>query len=482
MTSKLVLICLVAIVSTRAVATAQQAAAWQLDTPSIDRVVENYCTDYRLPGAAVVVTNGDQVLYAKGFGGDSTGQPISSTTLLPIASLSKSFTALAVMLLSEAGEIRLDDLVIRHLPELKMNDSRANQITIRQLLKHTSGMSDLAFPEKSVPTPASLRNAVELLRTAKLAAEPGKHRKYHNPNYWVAARLVEVVSGQEFARYLEEQIFVPLGMRNTFAIATTDELHGIAQGCIRLFAFPVFLPEPSWFLGGCGGVVTTADDMGRWLTFQNTGTTQSGDHLVSASGLEELHQGLGWNAYEQDGHSTFTHNGILFTFNARQYVVPGLANGLGVAVMANAGVGPTPLDADVIATQIIAIADGRSPGYSGPSNLWIDLILGMVCLIACCWGVLAWKRSARWAGAHCNRSTVYKVAWQLPYLIPLLLLAIYPEVMGRLAGGRDLSWIQSLYISPMLFVLTAVLATMGVAIVAARFAALRTSSANRSVQ
>jgi CubicO group peptidase (beta-lactamase class C family) len=76
-----------------------------------------------------------------------------------IASLSKSFTALAVMQLAEAGDLRLDDPVVRHLPEFAMADPRAEQITIRQLLGHSSGMSDTTYPEAGLPQPDSLRQA-----------------------------------------------------------------------------------------------------------------------------------------------------------------------------------------------------------------------------------------------------------------------------------------------------------------------------------
>ena len=102
------------------------------------------------------------------------------------------------MQLRDDGKINLDDPVRRYLSDFELADARGNLITVRQLLEHTSGMSDMAFPEKSIPTPRSLDDAVAMLRTATLSAEPGTTRFYHNPNYWTAARLVEVVSGMEF--------------------------------------------------------------------------------------------------------------------------------------------------------------------------------------------------------------------------------------------------------------------------------------------
>lgn len=461
---------------------AQDAKAWRLDTDAIDRFIANYREQYRVPGIAVVVTNGSEIVYAKGHGHDSAGRPITATTQLPIASLSKSFTALAVMQLAEQGRLRLDDPVGRHLPDFALADPRGDRITIRQLLAHTSGMSDLTFPEKSVPTPDSLAAAVALLRQAPLAAEPGARRIYHNPNYWVAARLVEVVSGQEFSKYLEEQIFVPLQMPDTYAVASLVAAPQVENGYIRLFGRPLALPEPSWFLGGCAGVVTTAADMGRWLAFHNTGATQTGARLISDAGLNELHQGLGWNALVRDGQSLFTHSGFLFTFNARQFVLPDVAHGLGIAVMANAGMGLAPLDSDAVAQAVLAIAKQGQPSSAGPSGFFIDMILGALCVLVLLWGALSLRRSKRWAAARQDRASWRIIVSQLPYLTPIVLLALYPKIIGMIGGGRDLNWIQSLYLSLLLFALVAIGATTSAAVVLARGAALSHLSGKQAVR
>lgn len=460
-----------------ACAAAQDADSWRLDTDAIDRFVATYQDQYRVPGVAVVVTSGSEIVYAKGHGHDSGGRSVFSTTPLPIASLSKAFTSLAVMQLAEDGKMNLDEPVRRYLPDFGVADARGDRITIRQLLEHTSGMSDMAFPEKSVPAPDSLNDAVALLRTATLAAEPGTRRFYHNPNYWTAARLVEVVSGKEFERYLEEQIFAPLGMHDTFAVVSLDDALHVENGYVRLFGYPISLPEPSWFLGGCCGVVTTAADMGRWLAFHNTGVTRTGDRLISAAGLDELHQGLGWNLYMRDGQTAFTHNGILFTFSARQYVLPEVANGLGIAVMTNTGIGLAPVDSDAIAQAVAGIADGRSAGSGGPSGFLVDMVLGSLCVIIAFSGMFALRRSRNWANARRNRARWRIVVTQLPCLMPVALFFFYPDVVGVVAGGRDVNWIQSLYLSALLLMFVVVWAVTSLAVIAARVAALRRISA-----
>jgi CubicO group peptidase (beta-lactamase class C family) len=312
-----------------------------------------------------------------------------------------------------------------------------------------------------------------MLRTATLSAEPGTRRFYHNPNYWTAARLVEVVSGMEFERYLKERIFAPLGMKDTSALVSLDPASDVANGYARLLGYPISLPEPSWFLGGCCGIVTTATDMGRWLAFHNTGATPTGDRLVSAAGLNELHEGLGWNVYIREGRTAFTHNGILFTFSARQYLLPDVANGLGIAVMANTGIALAPVDSDAIAQAVMTIAEGRSAVSGGPSGFLVDLFLVSLCLITLLLGALALRRSNRWANARRNRARWRIVVTQLPCLMPVVLLVFYPDVVGMVAGGRDVNWIQSLYLSALLFVFVAVWAMTSGAVITARVAALR---------
>lgn len=115
---------------------------------SVRAAVGPYLEEYNMPGAAVTVTRGTDVLYAGGLGADGEGSPVTADTRMRIASLSKSFTALAVLLLAEQGRLDLDDPVVEYLPELHLDDPRAARITIRQLLDHSSGLADRTLPNE----------------------------------------------------------------------------------------------------------------------------------------------------------------------------------------------------------------------------------------------------------------------------------------------------------------------------------------------
>ena len=210
----------------------------------IRTTVRAYLGKAGVPGAAVAVTLGDRVLLAEGYGHTASGDPVTARSPMAVASISKSFTALAVMQLVEAGRVELDAPVRRYLPEFSMADSRVDEITVRHLLHQTSGLSDRMFPAFSRPQPRSLRELVAGMRTARLASTPGSRWEYHNPNYQVAARLVEVVSGRPFAAYLREHVFDPVGMHDSSAIETAAQLPPGARGHLKILGMPVAVPEP----------------------------------------------------------------------------------------------------------------------------------------------------------------------------------------------------------------------------------------------
>ncbi|WP_262391226.1 serine hydrolase [Nocardiopsis sp. CNR-923] len=239
----------------------------------MDTYVHGYLASAPLPGAAVAVTRGTEVVRTAGYGTDSRGEPMTADTPMGVASVSKSFTALAVMQLVEDGEVALDDPVVEHLPEFTTADPRSDDITVRQLLTHTSGMADSTFDEKAAPVSADLAGAVARSADAGLAAAPGAEEHYHNPNYQVAARLVEVVSGRPFAEFLDERTFTPLGMDGTVTVDSAERVFaaGVARGHIVALGRAVPIVEPESYLNGSSGMVTTAADMARWLIAQNNG-------------------------------------------------------------------------------------------------------------------------------------------------------------------------------------------------------------------
>jgi CubicO group peptidase (beta-lactamase class C family) len=233
------------------------------DPAAVDRIVVGQLAANRIPGLALAITRGDEVLYVRGYGAARTGEPVTGRTQFLVASLSKSFTALAVLQLVEAGRVDLDAPVRRYRPDFALADSEAAaRITVRQLLHQVSGLADTGFAGGLAQQQATLAARVASLRHAQTAAAPGAAFRYFDPNYQVLARLVEVVSGEPIDAYLRVHVFAPLGMRDTFGAVTADEAvaraERLAQGHLVVYGVPVAAQELSGVLGGASAVEVSA--------------------------------------------------------------------------------------------------------------------------------------------------------------------------------------------------------------------------------
>ncbi|WP_433243581.1 serine hydrolase domain-containing protein [Streptosporangium sp. CA-135522] len=433
---------------------------------SVDAYVEQYRAATGLPGVEVAITKEGRVIHTAGYGQTATGEPVTADTPMAVASVSKSFTALAVMQLAEKGKVALDQPVSRYLPEFTMAEPRAAKITVRQLLNQTSGMADSAFQEKSLPQPQTLQGAVARLRTAKLATDPGTAFSYHNTNYQVAARLVEAVSGRPFAAYLDAHVFQPLGMRHSTTVNTDRDLPGSARGHLYVLGHAVALPEPTGFGNGSGGVLSTASDMARWLIAQNT----SLPGLLSPQAVQEMRTpskpndeyALGWQIGKTErGTPVLEHGGDLFTSTAHQLLMPG--SGYGIAVMANTGM--VFSDAHILMTGLVAIIEGGTPQVpSGQPLLLTDVLFALLILVTIGLGVRGTARARQWAA----RRTGWQL-WRLaPYLVPIGLCVTIAPIHRILARGRDASWIQLAYLYPTFMVWLVTVAAASLTVVAAR--------------
>ncbi|WP_203989990.1 serine hydrolase domain-containing protein [Sphaerisporangium rufum] len=453
-----------------AIPAAPTAPVRDITPAAIDAVVRSYREATGVPGVAVAVTRGRTVLHTAGYGRTGHGAAVTDRTVMAVASLSKSMTALAVLQLADAGRVALDAPVRGYLPEFTPADERAGRVTVRQLLNHTSGLSDRTNPSFSAPAVRSLREAVAAMRTARLAAEPGSRFEYHNPNFQLAARLVEVVSGRPFDAYLRERLFRPLGMTDSRSIDTADELPPSSRGHLMVAGTPLALPEPPAFGAGSGAVLSTARDMAAWLIAHNDeGRGPDGTPVVSAAAIAEVHRsaadghGLGWQAdTSASGTPLIEHDGDMMTFTAYQALLPG--TGYGVAVMANTGT--LHRDAQTIGAGLIDLIEGRTPARPGTPLVWMDLTTLALVLAAVPLGARGIGRARRWAARR--RPAWQSVARLLPYLLPPALLVELHRLVSLLYRGRDISWLQTAYLYPAFTLLLAVTSGAGVAVVACR--------------
>lgn len=434
---------------------------------TIDAYLREAMESTGVPGLSVVVTRGGEVVHAAGYGHDAAGRPVTADTPMRVASVSKSFTAMAVMTLVERGKIKLDEPVAAQLPGFTMADPRAARITVRQLLNQTSGLSDRTVDIDATERATSLADYTARLADSKLAADPGTRYEYCNVNYDLAGRLVEVAGGQQFGEYLRERVFGPLGMKSS---AVSDKVVPVANGYNSLFGAWLPRPELAGFHddSGAGGVITTAADMGKWLIAQSG----DGSPLVKRQSLETMHQpsklrpyGMGWGI--EDG-GQLVHSGNLFTYNAVEAISP--KTGYGFAVMTN---NATLYDPTYdIMLGLTALTEGRTPEGPGNERQLFEAALGVFALLAAGLGVLGGVRARRWALRRSGRPWWRIGLRMVPALVPVAVLAAYPDLVSILVNGRTVTWAQLTYFPAPLSVAVLVAALAGLGVTIARICVL----------
>jgi CubicO group peptidase (beta-lactamase class C family) len=421
------------------------SAATNIESDAIDKFVISYMERNGLPGSSIVIVKDGKVIYEKGYGRDAEGKPLTEKSLMRIGSASKSFTAFSVLQLVDEGKIKLDDPVIRYLPELIMDDARLQKVTIRHLLSHTSGI-----PNPTIVSPAnSLKTGISRMRDWKLMWDPGDKYMYSNPNYWILARLVEVISGMEFPLYLKQKIFIPLGMDDTIsAINTGDHVEGLSRGFVTAYGTAFPWTELEQMFAGAGGVITTASDMGKWLSMHtNEGRNVKGERLLSKSLLKESYSsqpgssryGLGWSLSSLNVKpARISHSGALSTIQAQQDIIP--SSGYAVAVMLNSFT-TTMEHSYEISSGIIKLTEGQIPEVKAPIPKLIDFIIGFVTLLYAYFGIKGILRSKEWSFRKKQQPAWKYYIRLLPQIIPVMFIGwlffIVPNLQNNSSTIKD---------------------------------------------
>lgn len=350
---------------------------------SIDAFITSELPASGAPGLAYAVVVDGEITTAgvRGvvrLGGDTAVTPV---TPFVSGSITKSFTALAVMQLVEAGKLGLDDPVSRHLKSFAGRPAGA--ITLRQLLSHTSGFSTFqGNRSRKDHTPDALAHRVNELADTTPAYAPETKWAYSNANYQVLGRVIEVVSGQTYQDYVATHILEPVGMTHSFV--ADGEIHDeIATGHRSWFGTKRPLAENRTVRGTApqGGIVASANDLARYLAVMMNGK----DDVLSAKGKAAMMQpanaaspfyGFGWFLDAEDG--TVSHSGNTPGCETLALMLP--AERKGVVVLVNAGGGMGFGETVELRYGLAARALGLD--YAGEGSRWSRqaLFLTLACL------------------------------------------------------------------------------------------------------
>lgn len=233
----------------------------------IDKLAIDTLAKTATPSVSIVVVKDGQIAYLKAYGNARLDPQTAARPEMRycLGSLSKPFTAEAILLLEEQGKLSLEDSVSRFLPEL----SRANEVTIRQVLSQTSGYPEywaLDYLPQKVLQPTSPRDILDQWARRPLDFDPGTKWEISDTNYVIAGMIAEKASGMPLHRFLREKVFSPLGMESAMDIDSEKLGLGDAAGYIRYALGP---PRPApregggWNFGG-EELAMTAEDMGKW--------------------------------------------------------------------------------------------------------------------------------------------------------------------------------------------------------------------------
>ena len=258
---------------------------------AIERFVQDEMAAQRIPGLALGIVEDDRITYLRGFGkADDSGRPVTPQTPFIIGSVSKSFTALAIMQLVEAGKDRTRRARAA-LPAVVPRRGRGElprAITVRHLLNQTSGLSTKTgrtFQGNGDISDAALEKTVRKLSSVELTAPVGTKHQYSTVNYSVLGLIVQTVAGRSYESYVQTEILDPLQMRGSFTSAAAAEQHGLATGYHYWFGRPRAADLPyNRGLVPAGYLISDAEDMTHYLIAQLNGGRYRSASVLSPDG------------------------------------------------------------------------------------------------------------------------------------------------------------------------------------------------------
>jgi CubicO group peptidase (beta-lactamase class C family) len=421
------------------------------DLEAIDAFLIKQVQANRIPGLAVAIVQDDQIIFMKGYGEAKPGTPVTPQTQFYLGSMTKSFTALAAMELVQEGKLDLDKPVQYHLPWFSVADPEVSaQITVRNLLNHTSGLNEKNDPNSAVIT-QNLEEQACYLSQVKPDTKPGSTFSYYNQNYRLVGLILEQVSGQSYAEVLQSRILQPLQMKNT--VTRPDLAPALAQGYSRVFGYP--LPQDQEYNPGAlpsGYLISTAEDMAHYLIAQLSNQKADGSALLLEDLLSTMRTppagvdstyGMGWMAAEEG--NTLAHGGSLYNFQS--FMVLGLKEKTGMVLLFNQNsIQNMLLENADIQNGLMNLLNGTPA--EPKSYRWVGWSLLALLLLDGLNHIRLFKGLSKWKKTLASKNTVW--TWLkigLGIVLPAFILFGLLPLMHALQGGSS-TWKDPLHLMP----------------------------------
>ena len=297
----------------------------------IDKAAQDALAHTGVPSVSVAIVKDGAIAYVQAYGSArlDPNTPARPEMRYSIGSISKQFTATAILLLQEDGKLSVNDKVAKYLPNL----TRGNEVSIRQLLSHTSGYQDY-WPQDYVPPfmlqPITAEKILDLWARKPLDFDPGTKWQYSNTNYVIAGLIVEKVSGMPLLQFLQKRLFAPLGMKNVMNIDQEKLGDTDATGYMRYALGPLRIApkEGKGWLFAAGELAMPAEDLARWdvsiiaqKLLKPDSYREFETEVLLQSGLGTQY-GLGVDVVSQSDRRALAHGGEVSGFTAQNVVFP----------------------------------------------------------------------------------------------------------------------------------------------------------------
>lgn len=438
----LLLVCVVPVVSRRRFRKPPLAKPVTNDTPydAIDAYVEGQMRRLNIPGVSLAIVEGAKIVYQRGFGkARPGGQAPTPQTPFVLGSTTKSFTALAVMQLVEAGKVELDAPVQHYLPWFRVADPAASaEMTVRHLLNQTGGLAML--PGMTVladfdDSPGAAERQARSLSTLKVTRPAGAAWEYSNLNYNLLGLIVEAASGETYADYIQKHIFDPLKMSHSYTDQAEAQRNGLTVGHRYWFAIPFAapnLPIPRGSLAS-GQLISTAQDMAHYLIAWLNGGRYDDAQIVSPASIAEMHRGaaeytvmgaprgkygMGWFVEKIGETKVVSHGGNVPDFSSYMALIPGQKKG--VVMLVNADHYGLPFILPEVGMGVTALLAGEKPP---PIRLglmpWVMRALLLIPLLQVVGVAATLELVRRWRDEPQQRPRGWRM-WGQHILVPLI--------------------------------------------------------------
>jgi CubicO group peptidase (beta-lactamase class C family) len=308
---------------------------------SIDAAAQKVLAETGVPSAAVGVVMDGRIVLTTAYGDARLAPALkaSATMAYPIGSISKQFTATAILLLVQEGKLSLDDTVSRFFPEL----TRSNEVTIRELLSHTSGYEDYAPQDYTIPLWTKAGDPLDLVHLwaeKPLDFDPGTQWQYSNTNFVLAALIVQKVSGMPFAEFLKTRVLAPAGLKDVLNLNTDQsrlEVTGYMRNALGPLR-PAVLEAPGWYFGD-GDLAMPVASLLTWdIGIINKSLLQPTSYEAFETDVKlkdgkPTGYGLGVDVGVRNGHRYIEHSGEVGGFVAENLIF--LDDKLAISVLTN---------------------------------------------------------------------------------------------------------------------------------------------------